>query len=217
MRRALLLAALLTIPASGQLAAEDASEGPKFKRGVPTDAIRFVAADSEDGRASTMIFDNFQVATDASRTVAPDISTRTFTFVRKIDSTSDSCVELDFRGFVSRSGVASASMIVHTGGKTTVVDLKKAIQTAKENTIDLSCPVRKKAQEAADESGFDDAEGEADDFAVFIAARVPKGQTLQTTVILLVERTKEGDEESGATLVVDSIDCEVEAAPGKEK
>ena len=217
MRRALLLAALLAIPASSQLTAEDASDGPKFKPEIPTDAIRFVSADSDDGRASSMIFDNFDVETDIGRTTSPDISMRTFTFVRKIDSTSDSCVELGFRGFVSRSGAASASMIVHTGGKTTVVDLKKAIKTAKENTIDLNCPVRKKAQEAADESEFDDFEGEADDFAVFIAARVPKGQTLQTTVILLVERTKEGDEESGATLAVDSIDSEVEAAPVKEK
>ncbi len=71
--------------------------------------------------------------------------------------------------------------------------------------------------QAADDRGFDDCEpeGEADDFFVTIATLVPKGQPLQT-ILLLVDRVKGGDE-SGAYLTLDTIDSEVKAKPEKKK
>jgi hypothetical protein len=59
-------------------------------------------------------------------------------------------------------------MIVHSGGRTTVVDLMKAIENAKKNVVNPDCPSRKRAVQAADDQGFDDfePEGEADDFFV---------------------------------------------------
>ena len=171
-----------------------ADDGPKFKKGVPTDAIRFVINDSDDAKASTMIFDNFQVATATSKPAQPDIQLKTFTYVRNIESTEDACLEQDFRGYVSRDGLAGASMIVRTGGKTWVVDLDKAIKNANDDPSE------------SEEDEEDEFEG-ADDFLVTISTAIPKGQSLQTTVILLVDRIQ-GDDESGALLVLDTIDAE---------
>lgn len=204
-----LIILLLTLEAS----LVQADDGPKFKKGVNTDAVRFVSNDSDDGKASTMIFDNFDVATDISRPGSPDVRMKTFTYVRTIEGSKDSCVEQHFRGFVSRHGAASATMIIHAGGKTTTVDLKKAVADAKKNTIELT-PVRKGALKEADEEGFEvDDDGDDDDYFVAIATRVPKGRTLQTTIILLVDRVPDGDQIPEAFLTVDSIDMEVEVAP----
>lgn len=213
MRHLIVLSTLLALSLSTRL---DAGEGLGFKNVIQTDAVRFVSADSADGRVSTILFDNFDAATDTGRPSEPEIRIRQFTWVREFESTGDVCVEQDIRGFVDRSGSASASVIVHAGGKTTVVDLKKAIQAAKENEIDAECPVRKQAAEEADEKGFDEVEGEFDDFLVTISTRVPHGQKLQTTVLLLVDRvTSDDNDGSGAHLVIDSIDSEVSAAPAK--
>lgn len=187
--------------------------GPKFKKSIPTDAIRFVAATSEDGQASTMIFDNFLIETGLGNPSVPDVVTRTFTYVREIENAEDCLVEQDFRGFVAREGNASAAMIVHSGSQTTVVDLVMAIEDAKNCAVSKDFPTRKKAQKAAAEEGLNDSErvGEFDDFFVRISTLVPSGQSLQTTIVLLVDRVGEADE-STASLTIDSIDSEVKAS-----
>jgi hypothetical protein len=55
----------------------------------------------------------------------------------------------------------------------------------------------------------------SEDYVVEIRSRVPAGQPLQTTVLLLVDRLP-GDDGSGALLTVDAIDFEVfPVAPAK--
>ena len=165
---------------------------------------------------SAMLFDNFLVDTDVASPSEPDVNMKTLTYVRRIESTKDSLVEQDFRGFVSRDRTASATMIVHSGGKTTAVDLKKAIEYAKKHEVTAGA-AREGAEESAEDQGFDDEEpdGEFDDFLVTIATVVPKGRSLQTTVILLVDRI-EGDDDAGAFIALDSIDSEIREAPKKK-
>lgn len=189
-------------------------DGPKFTKSIPTDAIRFVAATSEGGQASTMIFDNFLIETGVGNPSVPDVVTRTFTYVREIESTEDCLVEQDFRGFVAREGNASAAMIVHSGSQTAVVDLVKAIEDAKDCAVNKDFPTRKQAEQAAAEEGLKDSErvGEFDDFIVNISTLVPAGQSLQTTIFLLVDQVG-GTDEPTAFLTIDSIDSEVKASP----
>lgn len=106
-------------------------DGPKFTKSIPTDAIRFVAITSEDGQASTMIFDNFLIETGAGNPSVPDVETRTFTYVREIESTKDCLVEQDFRGFVAREGNASAAMIVHSDLRQQLLIQSKRLKTQK--------------------------------------------------------------------------------------
>jgi hypothetical protein len=212
MRQIMISAFLISTLVVNNATAQENNGAPKFLRVIPTDAVRFVTNHSNDGQASTMLFDNFDISTDVAKPTEPDVRMKSFTYVRQIESTMDSHVDQDFRGFVHRNGTASAVMIVHSGGKTTVVDLKQAIEDSKSNAVNSEKEPRNTASQLADESGFDcnKPDGESDDFYVRISSLVPKGQPLQTTVILLVDRVK-GDDDSGALVVVDSIDSVVKA------
>ncbi len=219
MQRRLLTIALMSMVFSSSVEADDSGDGPTFDKVIPTDAVRFVTSISDDGKVSTMIFDNFDVTTDVGRPTEPDSRLRSFTYVRRIKSTKDSCVIQDIRGFVSRSGNASVSMIVHSGGRTTVVDLKEAIAAANKGVGYRDATVKRKAEQAAAHVGFTDNDppGEDDDdFYVRISTPVPKGQSLQTTILLLVDRII-GDDDSQALLVIDSIDSEIKQKPEKKK
>ncbi len=210
MRRAMIPTLMSLLLVSGAVLADDGAAGPKFTKVIYPDAVRFVSITSPDGQARTMLFDNFIIATDVGGPTEPDVRMKTFSYVMGVESETDVCVHQDFRGFVARQGAASATLIVHTGGKTTVIDLQQAIAEANKNVINRNDPLRKQAEEAAAKEGFDDAkpEGENDDFFARVSTLVPKGQPLQTTVILLVDRVK-ADESPQALLTIDSIDSEV--------
>lgn len=189
-------------------------DGPKFKKRISTDAIRFVSVTSEDGKASTIIFDDFSVETGTGNLSEPDVVTRKFTYVRQIESSEDCCVEQDFRGFIQHDANASAAMIVHSGSQATVVDLIKSIEDARNGGLARDYPTYKQTEQAATEAGFDDSPRESisNDFIARILTLVPAGQSLQTTVILLVNGVG-GKENSGAFLSLDSIDSEIKAKP----
>jgi len=156
---------LLLLVMSGAVPAEDA---PTLKRVIETDAVQFATAFSPDSQAVTMIFSNLEIATDESgRGTLPNVQTKKFIYVLQPESSKEVYITQDFRGFVSTSGSGSASLVIHSGGTTTVVDLKKAIE---------------------------EAEGS---YNTRIETRVPAGRPLQTTVFLLVDRLPGDDDSSG--------------------
>jgi len=183
---------------------------PSFERVIYPDAVRFVSVDSPDGQARSILFDNFLIASDSTRPEKPDVRMKTFTYHMSLKAEKDACVHQDIRGYLFRSGTASGTVIVHSGGETTVVDLEAAMAEANKNVINRDDPTHKQAEAAAKEAGFEDdpQNVRSSDFYVRISRLVPKGRALQTTVILLIDRV-EGPEIPQAYLAVDSIDSVV--------
>lgn len=146
MLRFMSIAGALVVLATRLAIAEDA---PKFKTVILPDAIRFVQAFSEDKQAGTMIFDNFVVGTEIGRGTLPSVATKKLTYVLHPESAKEVCVTQDIRGFVSTQASGSATLIVHAGGKTTVVDLKKATSDAKATSRKAKSELRQLAQKVA--------------------------------------------------------------------
>lgn len=202
---------LVIVTLSTQAIAADRAAAPKFTKTIPTDAVRFVVSTSPDDQARTMMFDNFLITTDSGKPVEPDVRMKTFSFEFGVESESDACVHLYFQGFVARQGSSSTAMIVHAGGKTTVVDLKQSIAEANKDVVTRNEPTRAQAKAAAADEGFDDSkpDGEFDDFLAHVSTLAPKGESsLLVTVILLVDRVK-GAAIPEAYLSIDTIDAEV--------
>lgn len=200
--------------AGSPLTADD-TEAPKFGKTYPSDAIRFVTATSEDRAVTTMLFDNFVLATETGRGQVVEAKTRTLTFGNVIEAKSDVSVNLDLRGFVSTVANGSAALIVMAGGETTAVDLQKAIESKK--AIEEADPVRKSAAERATAAGFTvsaQPKG-SDDFYARVPVRVAEGQPLQVTVVLIVDRQPTAD--SQALITIDSIDLAVKAVAKSDK
>ena len=128
--------------ASVAMGGDAAATAPKFTKAVPTDAVRFVFSTSPDGQARTMLFDNFIASTVGEQPAVPDLGVKTLTYVFGVESEGDACVHQDFRGFVTRQGAAHATMIVHAGGKTTVIDLVQAMAEANKNVIERTLPAQ---------------------------------------------------------------------------
>ena len=195
------------------------AEGPpKFKTEILTDAVRFVQGFSEDKQACTMIFDNFIIATEIGKGSSPSVVDKSFTYVTQPESDKEVQVVQHVRGFVSTQGNASASLVIHAGGKTTVVDLSKAIKAAKTPDKPAHESLREKVKKSATDAGFtvDGRPEKSDNFFVEIKSRVPAGKPLQTTCQLLVDRLP-GEDGSGSVLQIDTIDFEVFPAPPGKK
>jgi len=158
------VAYLLLLATSGAARAEDA---PTLKRGISSDAVQFETAYSPDSQAVTMTFSNLLIHTETGRGTLPIDRTKKFIYVLEPESSKEVYITQDFRGFVSTSGSGSASLVIHSGGTTTVVDLQKAIEEADGN------------------------------YNTRIETRVPAGHPLQTTVFLLVDRLPGDDDSSG--------------------
>jgi hypothetical protein len=207
---------LLLLATSGATPAEDA---PKLKHAIPTDAVQFVTAFSPDSQAVTIAFGNLLIGTESgTRVRLPSVQTNKFTYVLQPESSKEVYVTQDIRGFVTTSGSGSASLVIHSGGKTSVVDLKKAIEEARGGAKKATSETHGKALNAAREKGFTSGEApeEGHNFFTRIETRVPAGRPLQTTVFLLVDRLT-GDDGSEGLLTVDTIDAEVHPLPAKSR
>lgn len=102
------------------------STAPKVKfKGVAdlVDTVQVSNNFSDDAQAASILFRNLEVATN----VGP-VSTRVATLSIPIKGNDKSRVSVkqDIRGIVDVDRGARASLVVQTGGKTKVIDLKKA-------------------------------------------------------------------------------------------
>jgi hypothetical protein len=180
----------------------------KFKPVITPDAIRFVAAFSDDHQAATMIFDNFLASTRADKGELPDTTVKSFTYCLQPEITKPAVVVTTVRGYSSTQGTASAAVIVHAAGKTTTVKLqpddKKYEASDKKPT-----KLEEKARQLAKDQGFEMEEppSTSADYQHTFKTKVTPGKPLQITVILLVDRLP-GDTD-GALVTVDSIDFEI--------
>ena len=195
-----------------RLSAEDA---PTFKTVIIPDSIRFVQAFSQDKQVGTMIFDNFGVGTEIGRGRLPSVETIKFTYVLTPVSKSEVSVTQQIRGFVSTQGSGSASLVIHSAGETTLVDLSKAIAAAGRGEKSLT-QTHKEAKILFDDSGLtvSGRPTESKDFLVEFHRKVGAGIPLQTTVGVLVDRLP-GDDGSSAMMQVDSVDFHVTAVKAK--
>lgn len=196
-----------------------ADDAPKFKNVILPDAVHYAQLFSADSRVGTMIFDNFVVATESGKASLPSVATKKFTYVLFPDSTTDVCVRTLIRGFVSTNGSGSASLLIHAGGKSHLIDLPKAIAEAKAGTQTPKGEHHQRALKAARDQGMKVGRAPqqlGDDFLHVLCIRVPVGKPLQVTCNLLVDRLT-GDDNSGALLTIDSIDFEATPADAGKK
>ena len=195
----------------------DEADKPKFGKAFYPDSIRFVSNTSEDREAATMIFDNFVLATSGGKGDVLESRTKSFSVANKIESKDAVSVVLDVRGFVSTQEGGSVAIIVQAGGETTLVDLGKAIAAAKSKPRDAEDKLYLAAMESSKEAAFtvSSRPKESDDYFVRIPAKLVKGQPLQATVLLMVDRLPESGSE--ALVTVDSIDISFKAEPAPKK
>lgn len=207
--------AVMSILISNALA--DEADKPKLGKVFYPDSIRFVSMTSEDREAATMLFDNFVLATSNGKGELLESRTKSFSVANKIEGKDAVSVALDIRGFVSIQEGGSAAIIVQAGGETTLVDLSKAIEAATSKPRDPEDALYLAAKESSKAAGFtvNSRPKESDDFFVRVPAKLAKGQPLQATVLLLVDRLPESG--SGALITVDSIDITVKADPAPKK
>lgn len=213
MSRLMFLTLLSLMVLSCRAMADDEAAGPRFAKPIYPDAVDFSSDTSPDGEARTIVFSNFVLETNMGRLTQPDVRVKTFTYVMGVESDTDTCVHQTIQGFLGRFGTSSASLIVHAGGKTTVVDLKQAIADNNKTVVNRDDSRRKQAAAAAEGANQSKPDGESDAYIVSLSTNVPKGQPLQTTIILLVDRVTGGEDPSpSALLTVSTIDCTVEPA-----
>lgn len=204
----LVMVALLT--ASG---VADEAKKPKFGKAFFPDAIRFVSATSEDREVTTLMFDNFVLATASGKGEMVSAETKTFSVTSQLESDGAVTATLDISGFVSVSEGGSAALVVHAGGETTVVDLKKAIAASVTKMRKPEEPLYLQAKETAEAAGYK-VSGQpkgSENYMARISGTFAKDQPLQATVILLVDRLTAAS--SSAMITVDTIDIGVKAAP----
>ena len=184
---------------------------PTLKKVIPTDAVVFARAFSEDSKVCTLIFDNLLIDTDIGKGGLPSVETKNFTYVFTPESDGEVCVVQIIRGFVSTQNTGSAALQIHSNGQTTAVDFDKAIATAKKGLTIRDPDLLKKAKGMAADQGFKGKpkRDKFDDFQIKFERHVAKGVPLQTTLSLLVDRLPAEDGNSGAALYVDTIDVEV--------
>lgn len=207
--------AFLTLLTSSVVA--DEADKPAFGKVFFPDSIRFVTATTEDRAVATMLFDNFVLTTSNGKGDLLESRTKSFSVANKIEAKDGVSVALDIRGFVSTEEDGSAALIVQAGGETTVVDLAKAIDAAKAKPREPEEALYVAAKESSKAAGFsvDSRPRESDEYFIRIPAKLAKGQPLQATVLLLVDRLPESG--SGAMITVDTIDISVKADSGTKK
>jgi hypothetical protein len=189
-----------------------AQEPPKFKPVILPSVIRFVQAFSQDRQACTMLFDNFTLATEAGRGSLPSAKTKHFTYVLQPEVTSAASVRHDIRGFFWRQGGANATLVVHAGGETTVVDLDKAAQDGKIKPNAAGSSSRDEASKLAKQLGLEGTKrpDRSSDFFASVETKVSPGKPLEISLLLLVDRPT--SEDAGSLLIIDSIDFEIRPA-----
>ena len=212
MSRFNLLTILALLLVSQSLRAAD----PAFKTVIHPDAIRFVQVFSDDKKACTMMFDNFVTGTEVGKGSLPSVQTKSFTYVTHPESDKDVEITQHIRGFVSTQGSGSASLVIHAAGSTTLVDLSKAIAAAKSGDKPAHEALRKSAKQKATDGGLTvgGRPAKSDEFIVQVKRTLGPGKPMQTTIGILVDRLP-GDDGSGATLHIDTIDFEVFPAKAK--
>ncbi|GEM_PF-1872810 len=204
----LVLSSLLTA-----VGAADEAKTPKLGKTFFPDAIRFVSATSEDREVTTLMFDNFVLGTASGKGELVSAETKTFSVTNQLDSDGGVTATLDIRGFVSVSEGGSAALVVHAGGETTVVDLKKAIAASATKMRKPEEPLYVQAKEAAEAAGLK-VSGQpkgSENYLARISGTFEKGQPLQATVIVIVDRLTAAS--SSAMITVDTIDIGVKASP----
>jgi hypothetical protein len=194
-------------------------EGPKLKPVILPDAIHYVQHFTDDRLVGTMIFDNFVTDTEIGRGSLPSVASKKLTYALQTESTGDATVKQIFRGFIATQGTGSAALVVHAGGKSTLVDWDKAIADAKATPRKADSKEWKAAVKRAQDEGFTVGQRpeRADDFLLVIDTPVAAGKPLQTHIFMLVDRLV-GNDDGAAHLSVDSIDFVISAAEtGKAK
>lgn len=188
------------------LCADDA----KFKTLGPASEIQIAKNVSADGHAATLLFDSLAVSTSSGKGTLPDVVTKRFTYVFQFDNKQDAFVTQDIRGFLSATGSGNTVLLVQSAGKTTLVDLKQAVDQSNSDAAKKVSPAHQGALKAAEDMGFAGSTSPHGDHDYYyrIESRVAAGKPLQITLILLAERLP-GDDGSGALLTVDSLDCEI--------
>ncbi len=196
--------------------AEDADQ-PKLGKVFETDSIRFVTATSDDRMVSSMLFDNFAIASSDGKGGLLESRTKSFSLANKIEAKDSISVFLDIRGYVSAANGGKATLIIQIGDETTLVDLKKSIAAAASKPRNLEDPLYVAVQQSAKAAGFSTGGGPkgSEDYMVRVPAKLQKGQPLQSTVLLLVDRLPNAG--SSAIITVDSIDVSVKAAPAEKQ
>ena len=182
-------------------------DGPKLKPVILPDSIRFVQHFTDDRLVGTMIFDNFVTDTEIGRGSLPSVASKKLTYALQTESTGDATVKQIFRGFIATQGSGSAALVVHAGGKSTLVDWDKAIADAKATPRKADSKEWKAAVQRAQEEGLTvgDRPERADDFLLVIDTPVAAGKPLQTHIFMLVDRLV-GNDDGAAHVSVDSID-----------
>jgi hypothetical protein len=169
---------------------------PQLKRSTQIiDSIGHATVVSPDGQVASVIFDNLVIGTHESRKL-PLVVTRTAVLTVPITG-NDNPVKIrhDIRGFVTTRPESHAALVIQTCGQATVVDLPKAIDTAK----NPATPARKEKRERP--VGLE----VSDDFFVSIEGTLPARASHYVTFFLLVEKDRD-DPDLGAALHVDSVD-----------
>jgi acylphosphatase len=195
----------------------DEADSPKFGKAFYPDSIRFVSSTSEDREAVTMMFDNFVLATSNGKGELLESRTKSFSVANKIESKDAVSVALDVRGFVFTEDGGSVAILVQAGGETTLVDFSKAIEAATSKPRDPEDALYLAAKEISKAAGLtvNSRPNESEDYFVRVPVKLAKGEPLQATVLLLVDRLPEAA--SGAMVTVDTIDISVNSDPAPKK
>lgn len=195
----------------------DEADKPTFGKVFFPDSIRFVTATSEDQEVATLLFDNFVLSTSNGKGDLVESRTKSFSVANKIESKDAVSVTIDIRGFVSTAEAGSAALVVQAGGETTVVDIEKAITAATSKPRDTEVATYVAAVESSKAAGFtvSSRPKESEDYMIRIPVKLAKGQPLQATVLLLVDRLPETG--SMAMITVDSIDTTIKADSAPKK
>jgi hypothetical protein len=148
-----------------------------------------------DRKAGTVLFDSLLTA--AGGRSGPAVGTTTHTVACRLEGNDKPvCIVQDIRGFASASEKANVALVVHAGGKTTVIDLVKA--RVKDNApLDP-----KKVKKREDRKNV---LGEGFNFEYRMEVTVPANSDYQVTFFLVAERHGK-DENDGAMVQVDSLD-----------
>lgn len=173
--------------------------------------VQIATGFSDDKKAATVLFRNLEV--DLGGRGGRYVNSCTTTVVLPLN-VSDKAVRVnqDIRGFVSTQGSGRAVLVVQSGGKTTVIDLRRACSDCNKRSkckpSEALGQAQKRAQEKAQASGEGPSSEVETDFFHRLETVIPKGLRHQVTLWLLAERDTV-TEEAAVLLTVDSLDVEI--------
>lgn len=194
------IASLALLVAALTAAAEE-KPAPKFVDGkVRLLNTPGIAADiSPDGQAGTVLFDSLQ-ASVGGRGGSP-VSTRTHTVSCGLTANAEPVkLKQYIRGFATATPNGTVTLVVQSGGKTTVVDLVKC----KVDAIPEADARKWKKRDARGK-----LLGEGFEFLHACEVTIPADSTYQVTFLVLAERSGK-DATEGGLVSVDSLDFEIQ-------